>query len=72
MFSDSSYVLSITYRIDVVASEVRGVDGGGKDGEGGEVRGDAEAEFAGAYSEPYAPLPGWNNGLCILAKCAVA
>ena len=72
MFRDSSYFLAFTYRIDVLASEVRDIVGGRKDGEGGEVRDDIEAEFAGAYSEPYAPLPGWNNGLCILEKCAVA
>ena len=39
------------------------------DTEGGAVREDARggAMVTGAYSEPYAPLPGWNNRPCICA-----
>ena len=38
-----------------------------KDELGGVRKGELVERAAGAYSEPYAPLPGWNNRSCICA-----
>ena len=62
---------------DAVAAEGRGSDvteiGEGvvktirKDELGGVRKDELVERAAGAYSEPYAPLPGWNNRSCICA-----
>ena len=42
-----------------------------KDELGGVRKGELMERAAGAYSEPYAPLPGWNNRSCTCAVVSV-